>query len=591
MEQKTVENRQFKEKEDLLRLITQHSDRVICYYNIQEKKTRMWDARMCKKCRLPRMCEMQAQSVLGSGAILPESIEDVRNMFKDVREGKPDGAIKMRVKVPGGGLRWFDFRYSAIQDEDGIPTVALISHKDITEQYEHEIAYLRYVQESESDVEKHLLFVECDLTADRIEKLGGHMLPRKVWMEKSSYSEFSMRMLNQKFLSENREDGINCLSLEKLLEAYHRGEYQLKREWQLRFQDGTMHWVACEIMLLSDPYNDHVKAFCRMQDITEEKQESLAIKKRSERDGMTGLLNRVTAEERVRSMLDGDERSGILVLLDLDDLKGINDTFGHKEGDKAILGISTMLKKHFRDSDVLGRLGGDEFLAYLPGAAENRKAISASITSLLRKLSGISVGTNGERRLHCSVGCAVQTSGTDSYEKLFKQADTALYHVKRSGKNKFAFYVPEMEEADYQFREQKILSMQHMKRFDQMELQHLLHAVAAFYPLVVSANLSANDYYLLEEGRDEIFLQFPAWGALDDFLKMVAEFVHPEDIHSFHENLSIEKFLKAYEIGQTHFRHCFRFFYKEKYLQTEAMSYLYTNENEDVCNLTLIRWT
>ena len=590
MEQKTVENQQIKEKEYLLRLVTQHSDRVICYYDIQERKSKMWDARICKKCRLPRMCEMQSQSVLGSGSILPESIEEVRDMFRDIREGKSDGGIKMRIKMPEGELRWFDFRYSVIQNQDGVPSVALISHKDITEQYEHEMAYLRYKQELENDVEKHLLFVESDLTADRVEKIGGRMLPHNEWMLKTSYSEFAENILTKKFIAENREEATVYFSVEKLLQSYARGERRLKCEWKLRFHDGTLHWVDGEIMLLSDPYNDHIRAFFRMQDITEEKKESMEIRKRSERDGMTGLFNRITAEEKVSRLIDENERPGILLLLDLDDLKGINDTFGHDEGDRAIIGISTILKKHFRESDILGRLGGDEFLVYLPGAADNQNAIIRSITSLLRKLSGVSIGTAGERRLHCSVGCAVQESDKDSYEKLFKQADTALYHVKRSGKNKFAFYLPEMEQEDYEFREQKMLSMQGMKRVEQMGLQHLLRAVAGFYPLVMFANLSAGDYYLVEQGSADHVFPFAPSGVLDDFLKMVAVDVHPEDADVFFENISTARCLELYESGKQHLNYRFRFLDKGVYLQVEVMSYLYTNESGDVFNLALIRW-
>ena len=101
----------------------------------------------------------------------------------------------------------------------------------------------------------------------------------------------------------------------------------------MRYPDDSVHWLDTDVVLMEEPYSGHVQAFCRMRDMTEEKLAQLEILERSERDRMTGLYNRVTAEERTRQRMS-DYAPGILVLLDLDDLKGINDTYGHGEGDR-----------------------------------------------------------------------------------------------------------------------------------------------------------------------------------------------------------------------------------------------------------------
>ena len=180
-----------------------------------------------------------------------------------------------------------------------------------------------------------------------------------------------------------------------------------------------------------------------------EKEESDRQKKlfryKAEHDLMTGLQNRIAAEERVREYLEQEENAGVLILLDMDDLKGVNDTYGHDQGDKAIIGIADTLKTHFRNTDIVARLGGDEFMVYLPGAAKDCQRIQEGLSTLLQKLSEISVGGEDDRQVHCSVGCVVQSDRNDRYEILFKEADTALYHAKRAGKNRFVFYTPEME--------------------------------------------------------------------------------------------------------------------------------------------------
>ncbi len=580
------ENQRLKKNEFLLRLTAQHSDRTICYYNVKKRMAQVWDSKTCAKCQLPRLCEMTAQEVLSCGDILPESVDELRGIFQAIQNGTPNGAMKMRARTPSGERRWFDLQYSTIYGRDGTPVSAVISHKDITEQYEHEMAFRRYEQAVKFNGEGDLLLLEVDLSADWIEKMSGEMLPVMEREEQIAFSGFAQRMLGEKFLLENRDGATRYFSRESLLELYARGERQLISKWHVRFHDDTLHWLSTEIQLMADPYTGHIKAFIRMADVTKEKQEQEAIQRRAERDGMTGLYNRATAEERVRNLVAAKTHPGILILADLDDLKGINDTFGHKEGDRAITGIADTLRTHFRDSDIVARLGGDEFLVYLPGAAENKDVISLSLTNLLRKLVGISIGAHDERRIHCSIGCAVQSEDTKSYEMLFKQADTALYHVKRSGKNNFAFYEPEMDQADYQFRVQ---SLRGAKKLETKELLYLLNAIASFYPLMLSINLSTNEYYIVESsGR--VLSQAPTFGSLEHFIKMAVEIIHPDDIPAFYEQLSRKALLEAYEQGKTSERHYFRIRRDDSYQWAEVSTIFYTDENGNVCDFTLLRW-
>ena len=160
---------------------------------------------------------------------------------------------------------------------------------------------------------------------------------------------------------------------------------------------------------------------------------------------MTGLLNRATAEEKIRARVGSAVRPGVLMLMDMDGLKAINDTFGHQEGDRAICSVAQTLKTHFRASDVIGRFGGDEFVAYLGAAAGSRLGVSKSIYTLLDKIAQLGVGENGEACVHCSVGCAEQEAGL-GFDELYRRADAALYYAKRHGKNQLAYYEAGMEE-------------------------------------------------------------------------------------------------------------------------------------------------
>ena len=254
-------------------------------------------------------------------------------------------------------------------------------------------------------------------------------------------------LIDLKFRHEDAEEASRYFSRRSLLEMYQRGEQKLRSEWRVHFADGTPHWLNAEITLMEDPYNGHVKALIRMMDITAGKEEQLSILHRAENDAMTGLLRRDAGEQLIREHLAaGRDPGGILIALDLDDLKGINDSLGHAYGDEAISTLAAVLKGHFRSDDILVRAGGDEFMIFLPGAGRGIHSVERSLRALLKKLSDLSVGKQGERAMNCSIGCAVEIPGLDTFDTLYRRADLALYHVKRNGKNNVAVFDPSMEE-------------------------------------------------------------------------------------------------------------------------------------------------
>ena len=581
------ELQQTKENEQILRLITQHSDRTICYYDVQAQISKVWDPHTCARCKLPHLCEQPIQTIIDDGRILPESVAPLLDMFRDIHNGSPNGSIKLRIKGEEKP-RWYDLQYSTIFDERNLPISALISHKDITEQYEHELAYLHHIQSVQAS-ENHIGILELDLDTDRIESQGGKMLPHDISVVGAKMANFSKQMVSMKMLEEDRAEGLRFFSSEYLLAQYTTGNHRLEQVWQMQFRNG-LGWVRTAVTLMADPYTGHRKAFFSMTDITQEKTAQLEAQFRSERDSMTGLLNRAAAESQIRRLIAGKENAGILLLLDLDDLKGINDTLGHTEGDRAILGVAQTMKAHFRDTDVIARIGGDEFLIFLVGAAENQDAIAASLTSLLRKLTSIAIGINNQNRIHCSIGCAVQTVDANSFESLYKQADIALYHIKRGSKNNFAFFAPEMLQEEYRFQTQRLQSLKNSKKLELSELPHLLHAVSRVYQLVLSMNLSTNDYFLLDEIQDGVFSALPSYGIMDDFVRITLQMIHPEDKSTFMHQLSREALLQAYTHGEKGAHNRFRFRFGEKYRLAEATAVFYTNANGDVCDFTLVRW-
>ena len=171
------------------------------------------------------------------------------------------------------------------------------------------------------------------------------------------------------------------------------------------------------------------------------KRENSVLSVRANTDSMTGLLNQGTTSATISAELVEHEGAGVLLLLDLDNLKGINDTLGHPIGDRAILLLSELLQSIFTTASVIGRIGGDEFMVYMsrPGSREDVRKKIHTLQDEMNTTMRRQMDLPDELPLHCSVGAAYARPG-DDYSSLYSRADIALYHVKRHGKDGYYFF-------------------------------------------------------------------------------------------------------------------------------------------------------
>ena len=165
-------------------------------------------------------------------------------------------------------------------------------------------------------------------------------------------------------------------------------------------------------------------------------------KKESETDLLTGLTARIAAQQEIEENLRTDEH-GVMMLLDLDRFKHVNDRLGHQMGDKVLIDVARDMKKLFRNSDVLSRLGGDEFVVYLRSVPEKNWAEqrAADIVRGIRRW--VSNGTTNIQ-ITASVGIAMTDMVERSYDALYRAADIAMYTAKEQGGNQALLYTPEM---------------------------------------------------------------------------------------------------------------------------------------------------
>jgi diguanylate cyclase (GGDEF)-like protein/PAS domain S-box-containing protein len=232
------------------------------------------------------------------------------------------------------------------------------------------------------------------------------------------------------------EDQVLFLSLVNQLRA---GDTEARAELRMVNSRGVARWKRVEIFAVVDQDKNAVQLVGKIADIHRQKKNIQRLIRQADSDPLTGLLNRAAMERNIKAFLVGEGLGGrhALMMLDFDNFKAVNDTLGHARGDQLLVSFANGIRRLFRSGDYLSRIGGDEYMLFIKNTGEDivaqdkAEALREEMAGLSRKL-GVPVSI--------SVGIAVYERDGDSFEKLYRAADEALYHVKRNGKNAISFF-------------------------------------------------------------------------------------------------------------------------------------------------------
>ncbi len=222
----------------------------------------------------------------------------------------------------------------------------------------------------------------------------------------------------------------------KLLEIF---ESESSRDFSLVI-DGEEKYFEIDVVPLGDPYNENTRMLKSIRDVTEERKVQEKLKFLATIDSLSGLYNRaefmnLAKREFVWAKRNNEELS--LLIMDLDNFKIINDTFGHAAGDEVIREIGSIIMTSFRKTDIAGRIGGEEFAVVLKNASlEEAKRVAEKFRETVanRKVN------YGEQEISftVSIGMAAirgNIGDIDDVEDVLKKADDALYKAKAKGRN------------------------------------------------------------------------------------------------------------------------------------------------------------
>jgi len=208
--------------------------------------------------------------------------------------------------------------------------------------------------------------------------------------------------------------------------------------------DGTARDLAviCKAELAHDKI---IGIIGTVQDVTERKEAERRLEQLAYSDPLTGLANRALFKRRLASLIEGcalEDRSGALLLIDLDRFKEVNDSLGHAAGDELLVRVASILRHELGPRPFIARLGGDEFAVLAEGCGTSDTALTALADRLIGRLSGPVDLTEGEAFVGATIGIARLPEHGATAETAVRNADLALYTAKEAGRGRAQLFEP-----------------------------------------------------------------------------------------------------------------------------------------------------
>ena len=338
-----------------------------------------------------------------------------------------------------GAIVWLRITLSPVRDAQDVVLYAVALVEDITHTKQLDMAR----RESEKRLRlavsiAHLGFWEWDVAANDV-----YFSPQ--WKAQLGYEEHELRNSFEEWSLRLHPDDRSRV-LDDLAGFIARPETDFRLEYRLRHRDDNYRWMAARAIALSGMDGRAEKLIGIQQDVTESKLAEQRILEAAQHDPLTGLPSRALVFEYAGHLLAAARRNhtrGAFLFIDLDRFKPVNDLYGHETGDRLLKEVAKRLLGCVRDEDLVGRLGGDEFIIVLPHLGGNRgEAIAAHVLESMAQ--PFHIGTL-ELSISVSIGVSYFPQHGTDVDALIHAADLAMYQTKQSGRASFHLYTDELD--------------------------------------------------------------------------------------------------------------------------------------------------
>lgn len=285
--------------------------------------------------------------------------------------------------------------------------------------------------------------VVYEISLSRDTAISGHENWAQLYGIESTpvYSEMISALAHKSVHPDDASDFLRVMRLQSALSAFADGRRDLYCEFRRARAGGEYQWVSCTMLMFTHDDSGEVRALCYVQDIHETKLQQLELLYNAEHDQLTGLLNKAKVAQAVDSYLLGEGKNGkhAFFIFDLDHFKAINDSLGHAFGDVVLSRISAKAAELFREYDLLGRVGGDEFVVFMKNIS-NVHIVESKARELGERLHDVYNRNGVPFPVSVSVGVALYPMHGLDYHELYTHSDIALYTAKESGRNRSMIY-------------------------------------------------------------------------------------------------------------------------------------------------------
>ncbi|HEX4762786.1 MAG TPA: EAL domain-containing protein [Usitatibacter sp.] len=230
----------------------------------------------------------------------------------------------------------------------------------------------------------------------------------------------------------------------------HGNDVQL--DYRVVWPDGSIHWLANRAQVHRGEDGRAIRLVGVAMDISDRKIAEQRIAHMAHHDALTGLPNRVLLRDRIQQAIAQAHRNGTqlaVLFIDLDRFKTINDSLGHQLGDRLLQSVASRILVCVREGDTVSRVGGDEFVIVIP--AVESAADASSVAAKILEVLGAAFHLHGnDLHVAASIGISLYPGDGADAETLMRNADTAMYYAKDSGRGNFQFFTQHMNVAAQQ---------------------------------------------------------------------------------------------------------------------------------------------
>jgi diguanylate cyclase (GGDEF)-like protein/PAS domain S-box-containing protein len=384
-------------------------------------------------CELAGLAPEQALGDGWSAALHPDDAQRVLDGWAQAAAGGGDSIVEYRFCRPDGSISWIQGFASALRDADGQVAGWVGTCLDLTARKDAELALV------EERDRFRVAFDDAPIGLALVAHDGRFLRVNRTLCELTGYDE--QQLLTLSFQAITHPDDLDAdLEQAKRLLAGESRTYQLEKRY-LR-SDGRHVSVMLSVSVVRDHAGRPLHFVAQIEDITRRKEAERELQELADHDSLTGLLNRRRFNEELDREVARTRRHGgqsAVLMIDLDGFKLINDTHGHRAGDEVLRFVAERLRSRLRATDVVSRVGGDEFGVIAIGIPD-----AASAHDLCRDLVAAigtePVPTEGKRvQVAASIGVAILGHAfSGSADEILVAADDAMYAAKRSGRNTVA---------------------------------------------------------------------------------------------------------------------------------------------------------